>query len=370
MLYDFANPINYDHPLNRNRVAWYLMLPNSPRFVAGATNVTDRPYPDLFENNNGLIKNGSTGEPGWETPEGFPVLQWDLGSSIDGYVELGAAAAFDLTDNFTLTATIKVGTTTPSGGLAGIITKYLTPASSGYYLRQNDQKLEFGGSSQIATGNFLTTTDTYRVVCTSVSGTGTIYVNGVAVVSGAVAFSSTADAVRIGTDYNGRYFQGQISDVSICSRPWSAEEVMQDYLLQQRGYRGEFSPLRFIKLPYRFAEPDVVVVSFTTTVGASPTLLFATPGNFTTTIEATASATGLGPLEPETTAEFLTNVGYRTPFQAGEPTLVNLVTYVMADQTIQVGAPASFTTEVRASQTIRTIPNGDRRILSQGRYRR
>lgn len=374
MQVDWSNPVVRDHPLNRNRVAWWLTPHNSPRLRLYPVSINNRPYPDLLGTYDATVVNGTTGSPDWTMHGRFPAVTWTVGGNLDGLIDCTNASAFDLTDNFTVGCSFTTGTLTPAtGGRGGLMSKYQNPSANSWYIRQYNQTVEFGGSSQISSGNVLAVGVEYRMIATVSGGTGTIWLNGTQVATGAVAVSSSSDPVYIGMDYfdgggTVRAWNGRIWDAFISSRPWTVGDVQQDWQLQANGYFANNSPLRFIKNRTYFT--GTAPADFTTGIGVANTLQNVSPVRFTTGISASASASGIGPVVPTGPAEFDTQMTVRSQASIGVPTLVNFTTGIGVANTGAVSNPVSFETAVGIRTPFTAIPNGDRRILAQRHYRR
>jgi len=136
------------------------------------------------------------------------------------------------------------------------------------------------------------------------------------------------------------------------------------------GNADDDGPIRWNPRRRRFVLTPAEIVSFETSVGVDQNLFYSSPASFTTTLVPSVSAGGIGPTDPDGPAEFETEVTAAQQFVAGQPTLVNFNTSVGVGQTVQGGAPVEFETTVGVKQSIRTIANGDRRRLSDRRYRR
>lgn len=369
---NLTNPVNRRHPLNIGRKAWWL-APRESGWYGGDT------FYDLCRGYDGAFQAGAI-TPGWRvgTPSGPPSPIFTGTGGGNGWnINCGSRSVTGLSfaDNFTVGIQFRPATVAPIdiNGLAGLIGKAHDTGEADWNLRQHDDKIEFSG---IASGSMLSTSVTSRVVVVVEDGVGYIYHQGTLVTSGAVSITPDNNVVRMGVDFydaGPRYFIGWIEEAFIIDRPWTAGQVKLDRELSLKQYQVDRGPLNFINS--RIDRIDRTTdsgqtVSFTTTCNIGGPLLFATPANFTTELGAFASSGGIGDLDAEGTPEFVTQVGILTPFAAGEPTLVNLRTDVTVGDTLQASDPALFTTTVNVGQSLRTIPNGDRRIISQKRYRR
>lgn len=160
------------------------------------------------------------------------------------------------------------------------------------------------------------------------------------------------------------------ADMSIWTRALSATEVAQDYLHAITGYTRADSPMNLNDSH----EVDIGIVqspaNFTTSVGVSQAMQFASPARFVTTLFPSVAAGGIGPPVPDGPADFDTQVGVGQQFVAGQPTLVNFNTTVGVAEDIAAGSPIEFETSIAVKQSIRSIANGDKRRLNDGHYRR
>lgn len=376
---NLTNPVNWKHPLNKGRVSWWFVPRESGR-QAGATinsvsGTTGRIY-DLCRRGNGTIANGASNIPAWcQNSRGDPALRWLSGGAVDGHIDVGGGTIYDFTDNFTVGCTFNTSTvTTANSGLGGFMSKYQSPASNAWTFRRHDDYVEFGGSTMAtsAAGSVVVNTE-YRCVAVMQAGIATIYLNGA--VNGtpaAVSITSTpGDSLLIGEAYDpgGFNFAGTMNDWFVSSRPWSSGEVALDYRLSRKSYRGPNSPLRFLPRPFYVSE-NVQTVSLTSEAYASEMMQFASPASFTASLEATASAGGFGPLVPTGTPEFLAEAIASNVVEGGIPTLVSLESLAIASETLVAGDPVSLESIAYAHNTMRSIPNGNRKILASKIYKR
>ena len=129
--------------------------------------------------------------------------------------------------------------------LNGIFSKYQTSGANGYYLRINDSSggVRFGGDASAITVSNLLTLNTWQHLSVTVSGgQAVLYLNGVAVKSGTVSWSTTSDYFSIGCGYcqsgstdTRRFFQGKLDDLRIYNRALSANEVFDLYFEPTRS---------------------------------------------------------------------------------------------------------------------------------------
>ena len=371
---NLQNPVNWKHPLNVGRLAWWNFLKPSGMWGGSAYGR------DLCKKHN-LTFTAAGQDPQWtSTIRGNPALRFPgTGGGLGWYATADSSTATlgAITNNFTFGCTFKTDTVAPIdiNGLAGLMGTYHIALDNSWWCRQHDAKLQMGGNSSIESGNVLDTTSVFRIICVVNGGVSSIYLNGdtTAIVSGSgPTYSASASPARIGVDFlvGARYFIGWINDAFVSARPWNGGDVALDWKLSQRGYVEKFSPLNFMPPARMYAGSGASVVSFTTQFGAGPQMQFANPGDFTTSLYASGTAGGIGPIDPEGPAEFETTIDVLPIFGGGEPTLVGYETTIDVDYTAALGNPAEFTTSVGVGHRLTTIPNGNRRIVSQRRYRR
>ena len=175
--------------------------------------------------NNGTLYNMANDD--WLTSSAFfgPKNCLDFDGTND-YVNIADNDALDLTNDYTLEAWVKPASL---GALDGIISKYQTEATNGYYIRLNDNgSLQF---DNLATASGVLTTGTwYHVAGVNDDGTRHLYVNGVeqSITGTALNIAINTDPLRIGTDYSSRYFEGQIDEVRIWNDVRSEDEIIEN----------------------------------------------------------------------------------------------------------------------------------------------
>ncbi|KAB2925396.1 MAG: T9SS type A sorting domain-containing protein, partial [Bacteroidetes bacterium] len=142
----------------------------------------------------------------------------------DDHVRIEDANAFDLTNTYTLEAWIK-----PSGfsSMAGIISKYHSNGSNGYFIRLSNNHPYTGirFDEQETASGILTAGNWYHIAAVNNNGTRTLYVNGSPVSIDGEPFttSSNSDHIAIGSDFGGRFFNGDIDEVRI----WNVARTQQ-----------------------------------------------------------------------------------------------------------------------------------------------
>ena len=136
----------------------------------------------------------------------------------------------DLTDNYTLEARVKIDALK----FSGIISKYHTSASNGYFLRLKHtsphNQFEF---DQVEGGPVLDTGRWYHVAAVKDGASRRLYVDGVeyALSGTAITVVANNDELRIGEDFhadNNRYFNGLIDEVRIWDTVRTAQQIFDN----------------------------------------------------------------------------------------------------------------------------------------------
>ena len=234
---DLGQPVNWAHPLNRGRVAWWLAVP-------GRYGSND--WYDLSRGYNGVF-NSFASPNGWNSasnPGGAGSVQFDGTTS---YISLGSLNALNLPGAMTALAWVYVTSTAGNQAIVGdsnaaaTLQQWLLYANYG---AQNHLALIWAntliGTSPI---NSVLANKWYRVGFSRSGSSGSwswnIWINGQSAASGSTATNPSAQqgaAIgRLGLD-SARYFGGRQNDISFWSRPLSAQEVLADYWLSQQGY--------------------------------------------------------------------------------------------------------------------------------------
>lgn len=368
------NPVNLRHPLNIGRLAWWYWFPNSGQW--GSTNFAR----DLLGHYPVTLTPDISTDPEWSVlPSGMPAFKFTNGAGSGGLgwnaeVPNSNPVLCALTDNFTVGCTVRPATITPSdlSGFATLMSAAHAGGDNAWALLQQYQKLWWVGSNWITSGDVLSTTEFFRIICVEQGGTGYIYLNGNAtpIISGSVTMSASTSNLFFGQQNGARKYIGDFNDAFVSNRPWSIEDIQEDYRQSKLNYRTQNSPLNYLPVPRNGEENTAALVNFTTGIGVAPGMSYANPANFTTQLYASGTGTGLGPLVPDGPADFLTEIGVTPVFGAGEPTLVGYTTDIDVDQTADSSGPVEFTTGVGVSHFIKTIAKGNPRILSQDRFKR
>ncbi|MDR3705752.1 MAG: sialidase domain-containing protein [Paludibacteraceae bacterium] len=161
------------------------------------------------------------------------------------YIAIPDNSKLDLTSDYTITAWVKPEN---FNYLAGIVSKYHTPATPSYVLRlgRYSPYQAFNFDEKNTSSNTLLTSNTWYHVAAVKSGTTrTLYVNGSAVsLTDTASFTPVAngDSLLIGLDYrmDKRFFNGLIDEVSIWSKALSQSEIQSG---MSNGFSGSATNL-------------------------------------------------------------------------------------------------------------------------------
>lgn len=225
----YGQPVNWSHPLNRGRLAWWLPLP----WWSGGIRLQD-----LCGKAHGTLTDGPTwsgrrGRPGALAPE----LQFD---GTNDYV---LTSNLDTGSVFTLAFWARNEAT--SSTIRAVCRSSAANAASLY--RWSDGTWAF--YTEGSTNNALTSTGATGTAWTHVVGvydgtTKYLYINGVLHNSFVVTTGASGSAAfRIGGDAFSQMWQGGIGDGRVYNRALSASEVQQLYQLSRRGYPGVLNRL-------------------------------------------------------------------------------------------------------------------------------
>ncbi|MGE0076220.1 MAG: MBG domain-containing protein [Bacteroidales bacterium] len=155
--------------------------------------------------------------------------QTDNALNFDGsndYVVVADNDALDLTTNYTIEAWINP--TSFNEGM-GIVSKYQDSEDNGYFLRfgwESNPAIQFDGY-YTATG-LITLGKWYHIAAVNDNGTRHLYLNGTeqSLTSGGEGVVANTSALRIGSDYSERYFNGSIDEVRIWSTARSQSDII------------------------------------------------------------------------------------------------------------------------------------------------
>ena len=220
-----TEPARRSHPLNRDRLAWWLALPGKsggPQWL------------DVMGLRPATLGNAPAATPRWVTssrPGGTAAL--DFGGSQ--LCDAGTSAAFALSRSFAIAAWVRPTTIGPTMGI-------ISRGAGGFYLRVDTAcKIDWLASqtADIVGGATALVAASWAHVAATVDATGNVrlFVNGK--LDGAATSTQTYAGSRllIGTETgSGSQWVGQMDDVSVWGRQLSDGEVGQLYSESARGY--------------------------------------------------------------------------------------------------------------------------------------
>jgi hypothetical protein len=233
---DPAQPVNYNSPLNRGLVSWWLAGPNACGFGSGI-------WRDLAKRNNGTLTNGPT---------------WSGQSHPGGWGSL----SFDGTDDAATTPAVVIGAT-------GTIVAWVNRRGDGPGLEifwshgadSSDTRLRFdadAGAFSVslgstwngqATGDSFTSGEWAHVAMTWVAtgGAAFVYWNGKETLTTAVSHAFPSTQVLTFGDYGaggGHEFNGYLDGLQFYNRALSASEVSALYQESLAGHPTTLNWLR------------------------------------------------------------------------------------------------------------------------------
>jgi hypothetical protein len=234
---DPTNAVNWAHPLNRGRVAWWL---TPPGVGGGGSRLLD-----LAGRNHGtLINMVPSTTSGWQPNGGFSSLAFD---GVNDYVLTPFTTALN---DFTVSATFFSATSPGLGNFGRIVDKNF---ATGFWLGSDGATgtgTSWGGGIVNAPFTYVTLSNFawHRITMTRRGTTKTIFGDG-----GSVSATATVsgiplslEPVRFGQTHDlAAPFNGRIDEVSIWNRALSPMEVALDYQLSRIGYRVPDSPLNW-----------------------------------------------------------------------------------------------------------------------------
>ncbi len=193
-------------------------------------------------------------------------------------IEIANNPSINLTDNYTIEAWIKVNS---FKWLSGIVSKYQSEGSNGYVLRLSGSGNYRGISfNEMETAdNLLVSNQWYHIAAVSDAGTLHLYIDGVEqTLNGtALTVAENNDPVKIGTDFNERYFDGNIDEVKI----WKVARNQSEVIADQNAI---LNPTSEVNLVTYFQFNEGVAYSDNTSINSisdvSSSALVATPNNF------------------------------------------------------------------------------------------
>lgn len=238
---DTRTPVNWQHPLNRGLVRWWLGLPGQ----AGGPLLADLATGGRA--NAGTLTNGPTWAAG---PNGLPGVLFD---GTDDYVDCGQAAGLTGLAEFAVEAYCRPDSV--SGGSAGL--RYVVScedvvggaSNTAFILRLSTSPVRFewytataGAFYGPATYSGVTAGATYHLLAGATASGLYLYANGslagTAGGSGGAATNSPTVPVCVGAPSTqpGRAFQGPVWSVRGYRRLPSAAEAAALYDQARRGY--------------------------------------------------------------------------------------------------------------------------------------
>jgi hypothetical protein len=270
-LINWSQPINWNHPITRGLVSWWLAVPGQNGF--GTTRWRDMVH---RSQNHGTLTNSPTWSNGADRMGDFGAMEFVEGSSQ--YVSLPTPATVD---DFTLAVTFK--TTGPNSSYSGVFSTDFT-STNGFgilHYPNTDRGSVYGaiagavGNTDIGSSPPNATNDGkwYQAVLTRVasSGAAVLYLNGVQRATGTAATGTiTPDSpLRIGRRATA-YYSGSVGGGLFWNRALSAPEVLMLHQEMHTGYPSLLS---------RFFFPRLSVVE----AGGGSSVLDADPGSYAIT---------------------------------------------------------------------------------------
>ncbi|HQP70831.1 MAG TPA: LamG domain-containing protein, partial [Clostridiales bacterium] len=164
-----------------------------------------------------------------------PVTALDF-DGVNDYATIADDSSLDLTNNYTIEAWIK-----PSvfATMAGIVSKYQTSSANGYSLRLSSISPYTGLTfDELSTSNgILEEGKWYHIAAVNNNGTRRLYLNGVeqTLTGTPLTVNSNSDPLRIGVDFNSRYFDGKIEEVRLWNTVRSLQEIRENIHLPLDG---------------------------------------------------------------------------------------------------------------------------------------
>lgn len=256
--------VEWDHPLNRNRLAWWLTPPGVP--AAGSRQLDICGLPALAGSNHAILT--GTAQPTWSGTQNN--IYSPLTFNGANYSAVTNANLADNLGEFTVECWFQTSMTIGSGvsgvlvakqtqtGTAAGWTFFLdgnggTPGNVGIFISDTG----WANFQLWTTANAFNDGKWHHAVCTltgGAAGTITIYVDGVSQSltsggSGVLANFSNALTVTQGWDSGHSTswsLTGQIAGASVFSRALSAKDVLTAYSQGLQGYQTTDSPLRWI----------------------------------------------------------------------------------------------------------------------------
>lgn len=239
MAINLANPVNWQHPLNRGLVAWYIALPGQGRSTQ---------WLDIAGGVNATLTNGPT----WQgRASGWGALSCD---GTDDYATIPAGSIFG--KKLTGAVVTFACWFNPTGSLTAYQALFDCGSTSlrslGIFLGPSASTLYIAIGNSAGNNHFLTNpiaNNTWQHFVVTCDGSSiTSYLNGVSNGTGGTvtgSFDASYEA-RIGGNPSGggAAYQGYIDDVSIYNRVLSANDVYRLYAQSITGYQGMINRLK------------------------------------------------------------------------------------------------------------------------------
>ncbi|MEK9618406.1 MAG: LamG-like jellyroll fold domain-containing protein, partial [Deltaproteobacteria bacterium] len=203
-----TNSDSYD--LNQGLIAYYALDNNTFDYSGNGL--------------DGIYINGAS-----PTPDRFKASDKAAALSVSQYISVPDNNFLDLTDNFSVAAWIYP--TAVGSGEQGIVSKYHSSASPLALELESDGSIASDGLNSSKT---LDNNTWYHVGLTRGNNTLKLFINGEIVADNhsiGISNSINTDNLTIGSDFNGRYFQGQIDEVKIYNRVLTDDEVKAMYAI-------------------------------------------------------------------------------------------------------------------------------------------
>ena len=160
----------------------------------------------------------------------YLIMGQDHSINFDGnddFIRIPDHTSLDLTENYTLEAWIFPES---FSWLAGIISKYHTNAANGYMLRLTHQSPYTGlGFDEVVTSTgVLNGNQWYHIAAVNNGGDRSLYINGSEYTLSGTPLNVVANNnnLKIGSDYNGRFFDGRIDEVRIWDIARSQDDIV------------------------------------------------------------------------------------------------------------------------------------------------
>jgi hypothetical protein len=226
-----GQPVNWSHPLNRGRVAWWLALPGR---MSGPT------WSNLMGSGHGTL----TGGPKWggtTRPGGYGQVLFD---GVDDYADLGV---LPLNGDFTVAAWVYAASLNSAGARRVLFGK-----KGGSNSRQ--MSLTWATTSKLSIGEediaiIATTAADFplarwaHVAWTHKAGSHNVYIDAAVAATAAYTFVGPYAGPSYLGDASAFTFDGPMDDVTAYARGLSAAEVWSLRDLSRRGYPGVLNRL-------------------------------------------------------------------------------------------------------------------------------